>query len=102
MERHGSETFWVEGEGLLGEALGGREEGDAARALARAAGASDPPKFRFSRMRPGASGRPAQRPDPEEAGSGDDDRARGAAGIPAGFTYLGQFIDHDLTFDRTK
>ena len=26
----------------------------------------------------------------------------GAAGrIPAGYTYLGQFIDHDLTFDRT-
>jgi hypothetical protein len=22
--------------------------------------------------------------------------------IPAGFTYLGQFIDHDLTFDRTS
>ena len=22
--------------------------------------------------------------------------------MPAGFTYLGQFIDHDLTFDRTK
>ncbi len=22
--------------------------------------------------------------------------------IPAGFTYLGQFIDHDLTFDRTN
>ena len=21
--------------------------------------------------------------------------------IPAGFTYLGQFIDHDLTFDKT-
>ena len=21
--------------------------------------------------------------------------------IPAGFTYLGQFIDHDLTFDPT-
>ena len=25
----------------------------------------------------------------------------GATGIPAGFTYLGQFIDHDLTFDKT-
>ena len=22
--------------------------------------------------------------------------------VPAGFTYLGQFIDHDLTFDRTE
>jgi Animal haem peroxidase len=26
----------------------------------------------------------------------------GASQIPAGFTYLGQFIDHDLTFDKTK
>ena len=25
----------------------------------------------------------------------------GAAGIPAGFTYVGQFVDHDLTFDKT-
>ena len=25
----------------------------------------------------------------------------GDSGIPAGYTYLGQFIDHDLTFDRT-
>ncbi|HVF12944.1 MAG TPA: hypothetical protein VM942_00020, partial [Acidimicrobiales bacterium] len=22
--------------------------------------------------------------------------------IPAGFTYLGQFVDHDITFDQTK
>jgi heme peroxidase len=26
----------------------------------------------------------------------------GASQIPAGFTYLGQFVDHDLTFDKTK
>jgi hypothetical protein len=26
----------------------------------------------------------------------------GPAQIPAGFTYLGQFVDHDLTFDKTK
>jgi hypothetical protein len=26
----------------------------------------------------------------------------GASDIPAGFTYLGQFIDHDLTFDKTS
>jgi hypothetical protein len=26
----------------------------------------------------------------------------GASQIPAGFTYLGQFLDHDLTFDRTN
>jgi hypothetical protein len=26
----------------------------------------------------------------------------GSSQIPAGFTYLGQFIDHDLTFDKTS
>ena len=26
----------------------------------------------------------------------------GDSTVPAGFTYLGQFVDHDLTFDRTK
>jgi hypothetical protein len=26
----------------------------------------------------------------------------GASQIPAGFTYLGQFVDHDLTFDKTN
>ena len=26
----------------------------------------------------------------------------GPSQIPAGFTYLGQFIDHDLTFDKTS
>ena len=25
----------------------------------------------------------------------------GASQVPAGFTYLGQFVDHDLTFDKT-
>ena len=24
------------------------------------------------------------------------------SGIPAGYTYLGQFIDHDITFDPTS
>jgi hypothetical protein len=26
----------------------------------------------------------------------------GASQIPAGFTYLGQFVDHDLSFDKTN
>ena len=26
----------------------------------------------------------------------------GSSQIPAGFTYLGQFVDHDLTFDKTS
>ncbi len=39
--------------------------------------------------------------DPAPAGSGlmVDDGTVGDAPIPSGFTYLGQFIDHDITFD---
>jgi Animal haem peroxidase len=32
----------------------------------------------------------------------DDDAESGNGIVPAGYTYLGQFIDHDLTFDVTS
>lgn len=35
--------------------------------------------------------------DPDPGGQGGNNDA-----IPAGFTYLGQFIDHDITFDTTS
>ena len=43
---------------------------------------------------------PARRAQPQEDRPGDG-RGRRWLQIPAGFTYLGQFIDHDLTFDKT-
>ena len=93
MERHGSETFFVEDEGLLGESVGGREPRLAATAAA--------PAFRFSRMGPKGTGRQLGEAnlrkiaDAMVGGGGRQSR------IPAGYTYLGQFVDHDLTFDRT-
>jgi heme peroxidase len=95
MERHGSESFFVLGEGLLGETVGGRE-----RTLSAAAEAETPP-FRFSRMGPSGID--------HQLGPGTRERLAGAMAsggggngdIPAGFTYLGQFVDHDLSFDRT-
>ncbi len=36
------------------------------------------------------------KPTPEDANPRDDEEN---TGIPAGYTYLGQFIDHDITFD---
>ena len=89
---HGSESYFVVGEGLLSESVGGRDGAEAAEAG---------PPFRFSRMGPRGVG--VQLPDGVRkklanvmtAGGG------GATGVPAGFTYLGQFIDHDLTFDKT-
>jgi Animal haem peroxidase len=93
---HGSETYYVLGEGLLGESLGGREE-----TLARAAEAATPP-FRFSRLGPKGGGKQipegARRALAEAMAVGGG----GTSGIPAGFTYLGQFTDHDLTFDKTN
>ncbi|HEX5936675.1 MAG TPA: heme peroxidase family protein [Actinomycetota bacterium] len=96
MNRHGSESYFVIGEGLLGESVGGRD-----RTLAAPVEAETAP-FRFSRM--GPSGINHQLPDGTltrlaqavgRTGGGGD------SNIPAGFTYLGQFVDHDLSFDKT-
>ena len=97
MRRHGSESFFVEGEGLLGETVGGRE-----RTLAAALEAPGPA---VSLLPDGAEGQPAaSSPRRTARGSARPWRQAAAAAsqIPAGFTYLGQFIDHDLTFDKTE
>jgi hypothetical protein len=101
MERHGSETFFVIGEGLLGESVGGREDGTVS-ALARAAAAPAPPPFRFSRMGPKGNRRQLPEATLSKLADAIVTAGGGASGIPAGFTYLGQFIDHDLTFDKTE
>ena len=95
--KHGSESYFVVGEGLLTESVGGRPRGSAAAAPASAAGAAPP--FRFSRL------------GPQGVGLSERNRTRiavamtrggGRVGrVPAGYTYLGQFVDHDLTFDQT-
>jgi Animal haem peroxidase len=87
---HGSESFFVLGEGLLGESRGGRE-----LATAHAA-----PPFRFTRMGPRgkAPGRDVRVKVAQAMAAGGG----GFSDIPSGYTYLGQFIDHDLTFDKTN
>ena len=106
---HGSETFHIEGEGIVGQQAGGRsgeapdpvtESAEATAAAPRALAADEAPPFRFSRVGPkGTAIGPALTKKVARAmiggGGGDGD-------VPAGYTYLGQFIDHDLTFDRTK
>jgi hypothetical protein len=89
MERHGSESYFVIGEGLLTESDGGRQ-------LAAAA----TPQFRFSRM--GPKGEQLGRANRVKLGRAMTRGGGGSSAIPAGYTYLGQFVDHDLTFDKTK
>ena len=106
---HGSETFHIEGEGIVGQQAGGRsgeapdpvtESAEATAAAPRSLAADEAPPFRFSRVGPkGTAIGPALTKKVARAmiggGGGDGD-------VPGGYTYLGQFVDHDLTFDRTK
>jgi hypothetical protein len=99
METHGSESYYVIGEGLLSEAVGGRN-GTLPAAVTASAAAATPP-FRFSRMGPKGVGKQLGDPNRKKIGNAMAVGGGGAGPVPAGFTYLGQFIDHDLTFDKT-
>ena len=96
MERHGSESYFVIGEGLLSESVGGRE-----RTLAATDGG---PGAAVPLLAHGADGIKRQLSEASEEDRARDDRraSGGVSKIPAGFTYLGQFVDHDLTFDKTN
>ena len=106
--RHGSESFFILGEGLVTTQVDGRSgrAGDPINAsltpvagAAVALAADEAPPFRFSRVGPKGTSpgaaviRKVARAMVQEGGS--------SGAIPAGYTYLGQFIDHDLSMDRT-
>jgi hypothetical protein len=74
-------------------------DGAAPAPEARAARAAAPP-FRFSRM--GPKGKRMTRALRVRTARAMTAGGGGTGRIPAGYTYLGQFIDHDLTFDRTQ
>ncbi len=106
--KHGSETFFIEGEGLLTTQVGGRtgdekdpvSESDTPTAAApRAMAADAAPPFRFSRV--GPKGTPLGAAATRKLANAMVVGGGGAGNIPAGYTYLGQFVDHDLTMDRT-
>ena len=92
MEHHGSESYWVEGEGLLTESAGGRT----------LMAATTAPPFRFSRMGPSGAQKQLAEANRVKVGVAMTAGGGGPSGIPAGYTYLGQFIDHDMTFDKTN
>jgi hypothetical protein len=106
--KHGSETFFIEGEGVLTTQLGGRtgEEADPVstsenpkagkpKALPKAV----PAPFHFSRV--GPKGTPLNATITRKLAKAMTVGGGGPGQVPAGYTYLGQFVDHDLTMDRT-
>src|SRR5215218_4450750 len=105
MVTHGSESYFVIGEGLLAESVGGREGAQngagPAIATASATDAGGAPPFRFTRMGPSGAGKQLGEGARKKLGAAMARAGGGTGQIPAGFTYLGQFIDHDLTFDKT-
>jgi heme peroxidase len=90
---HGFESYFVEGEGLLAEAGDGRPTAFAA--------ANGVPPFRFSRMGPKGQGKQMTEAQHRVVGRTMTAGGGGTGSVPAGYTYLGQFVDHDLTFDKT-
>ena len=105
--RHGSESYFVLGEGLLIESQGGRRGTEPAftTATARttatvARAAVTAPPFRFSRI--GPKGAQLSQATMEKLAIAMTAGDAGPSTLPAGFTYLGQFVDHDLSFDKTS
>jgi Animal haem peroxidase len=105
---HGSETFFIEGEGIVGAQGGGRsgreadpvnKSADPSAPAPAALAAGEAPPFRFSRS--GPKGTPLGPAVIKKLATAMVGGGGGSGTIPAGYTYLGQFIDHDLTMDRT-
>ena len=98
---HGSESYYVIGEGLLSDAERPRPTAIARppRWPRRRRGAAAAPPFRFRRVMPKGTqlGEPTRKKLAQAMTAGGG----GVGQIPAGFTYFGQFVDHDLTFDKT-
>ncbi|WP_086662215.1 peroxidase family protein [Lentzea kentuckyensis] len=98
MKRHVRDSFFVVGEGVL------EFDGEGEATTRQPSTAEELRRFRFSRLGP-------KGPRTDEAlrealanamtpSGAQPDSADPA--VPAGFTYLGQFVDHDLTMDRTE
>lgn len=93
MKRHGRENFFVVGEGVL-------TSDDKGPVVSTPSTVAELRKFRFSRI--GPKGQAPSQPLLEALATAmTDGQIQQDSSIPAGFTYLGQFVDHDLTMDKT-
>jgi hypothetical protein len=82
VEKHGSESYFVVGEGLLSESSGGRDQPEVATIAAAAAA----PPFRFSRLGPRGVNRQLGEPSRRKLGAAMAAGGGGASRIPAGYT----------------
>jgi Animal haem peroxidase len=97
MERHSRSSYYIVGEGLVGS-------DDAPEGAALDVSMDvDLRAFRFSRQGPKGDGKQLGEPNRRKiAAAMTRDAGKRDSRIPAGFTYLGQFVDHDLTFDKSQ
>jgi len=109
--KHGRTQFFIEGEGYAASAMPSPRTKAMIPGVAAAMDAAAPPPpdpsraFRFCRLFPDlAKFEPNEAGLIELGGALEDPFVPGAIDtqIPAGFTYFGQFVDHDITFDRTQ
>jgi Animal haem peroxidase len=97
---HMEDSFFIVGEGLYSETAASQTvQTNGAGEVRAEAAAARPRRFRFSRL--GPKGKRVAKPIRVAAAKAMTRPGGGQTGIPAGYTYLGQFIDHDLTFDKT-
>lgn len=97
MKRHTRENYYIAGEGMVYCDPKGTPHTDP-----KPGDVPDMRKFRFSRM--GAKGTAIDRATLSGLAKAMTDSPGGDSSgptVPAGYTYLGQFIDHDLTLDKT-
>ncbi|MFE6487151.1 peroxidase family protein [Streptomyces sp. NPDC057757] len=101
-KRHVRNSYYVVGEGVFNDpGVGADEPVEPSKPSTIAALR----KFRFSRLSPEPSTAVTSRPLRESLAAAMTPAGRTPdsdhPAIPAGFTYLGQFVDHDLTLDAT-
>lgn len=103
--KHGQTTYFIVDEGFVGEEAAQQDGilGAALEANPDGTAREAERAFRFTRMFPRLK---QFRPEIEalmQLGRAMDDTPnfKDHATLPAGFTYFGQFLDHDITFDQT-
>lgn len=95
---HGREAYYIAGEGM--RCLG--SDGEPLTWVASAL--EEMVEFRFSRFVPGLTGQPNSDELIAQLAVALVSEGGGASdsSMPAGYTYLGQFVDHDMTLDPTE